>query len=473
MQKKMPVVEMLITWAGKGRCRMHMPGHKGGKGLRHVPGFDALAFDTTELPETDDLFAPSGALKEAMELAAEGFGARYTQFLTAGATSGILAMLLALPRGSAVLAGRDCHRSVAAGIELAGLTPVFVYPRMLSGGMPGCVCAEDIESALRKNRHIRAIIITYPNYYGLCGDLERIREAADRLGALLLVDGAHGTHFACGAPALPLYAGQYADVWVDGAHKTTGAMGQGAFLHMSARAEEKGMAKESLLRALALVHTSSPSYPILASLDAARQRLFTRGEEWETFAHACVAVTEEIDALKGLACSCLHHRNQAGVAAHDPTRLVVDVRGRGLTGYAAEPILKAAGVEPEMCDDARIVGIAAPWDPDGLPAFAKAVAALEPAGEPLQLEGTTLRPIAPVRMEQTTRAVEHVEIKSAENRVAAAAVGAYPPGIPVLWPYEVVGREAVRYLLKVQECGGRLFGLQDGKLPVFALGPDI
>lgn len=473
MQDKMPVVDMLVKRANEKVRRLHMPGHKGGNGFSHVPGFDALAFDVTELPGTDDLFDPRDSIKEAMELAAAGFGAKMTRFLTAGATSGVLAMLLALEPGSQVVVARDCHRSVAAGIELGRLRPFFVTPGVLEGGLPGCVTAGDVENALRKAGRVSAVILTYPNYYGLGGDLMSIRRAADSHGALLLVDGAHGTHFACGAPGLPPYAGLHADVWVDGAHKTISAMGQGAFLHMGARAEEKGMTKASLLRALSLVHTSSPSYPVMASLDAARQRLFARGWEWAYLARACGEVSRWLDGRENLCCPCLHHGNRAGVAAHDPTRLVVDVRGRGLTGYAAQPILKAAGVEPEMCDNARIVGIAAPWDAEAVGDFAEAANALPQAGEPILPEEPPGLPGLPARTDQTARGVEHVETWAASGRIAAVAVGAYPPGIPALWPGEPIDDDMALYLTGIQECGGRLFGLQDGKLPVYEGRGDV
>lgn len=465
-QEKMPVVDMLDTWAKRGRRRLHMPGHKGGAGLDHVIGFDALAFDATELADTDDLFAPAGPLKEAMELAAAGFGAAWTRFLTAGATAGVLAMLLALEPGSKVLIGRDCHRSVAAGVELAGLRPEFMYPRTLEHGLPGCVDVSDVEDAL-KRRPAGAVVVTYPNYYGLCGDLSAIRAAADRCGALLLVDGAHGTHFASGAPDLPPYAGRVADVWVDGAHKTIGAMGQGAFLHMGARAREKGLNKETLERVLALVHTSSPSYPVLASLDAARQRLFTRRAEWQDLALSCLDMARRIDALPGLACPGLRAAGRAGVAAYDPTRLVVDVQGRGLTGHAAAPILKTAGVEAEMYDHARVVGIAAPWDPGAPAAFMDALNALERNRRRTQPVEAALPPRARA-VRPPSRRVELVEVERANGRVAAASVGAVPPGIPALWPGEAVDPEMVRYLTGVRASGGGLFGLRDGRLPVFS-----
>lgn len=467
MQERTPVADMLRTWAGEKRHRLHMPGHKGGKGP--LSGFDALAWDATELSDTDALFASVGPLKEAMALAAQGFGARYTQFLTAGATSGVLAMLLALEPGSTVVVARDCHKSVAAGIELGRHKPVFVLPGLLPDGTPGCPDAEDVRRALKAAGQVRAVVVTYPNYYGLCADLEAIRAAADQAGALFLVDGAHGTHFACGADGLPPYAGRFADVWVDGAHKTAGAMGQGAFLHMSARAAQKGLAWEGLLRALALVHTSSPSYAVMASLDTARSRLFTCGAEWAALARACAAAAQRIDALDGLSCPALRHARAAGAAAFDPTRLVVDVRGRGLTGYGAEPILKAAGVEVEMGDSARVVALTAPWDLPAIAAFEAALAALY-GGQPIQGSFPGLPPL-PKRAETAgRRAVELVALERAEGRVAAATVGAYPPGIPALWPGERADGATLAYLLEVRRLGGRLFGLRGGYMPVFAAG---
>ncbi len=134
--------------------------------------------------------------------------------------------------------------------------------------------------------------------------------------------------------------GRFLNVWVDGAHKTIGAMGQGAFMHMGARASDKGMARETLERALALVHTSSPSTRCSPRWTRRGGGLSRKEPRWQDFALSCRKPLRSIDALPGLACPDLSATGRAGVAAYDPTRLVADVRGRGLTGYAAARILR-------------------------------------------------------------------------------------------------------------------------------------
>ena len=118
MQNQTPILNMLKSYTEKNYARLFMPGHKAGKGINDEYGFNVLEFDVTELDQTDDLFSPSGAILQGVSLAAEAFGTYKTHFLTGGATSGVLAMLLSLKKGLKIIVSRDCHRSVASGIEL-------------------------------------------------------------------------------------------------------------------------------------------------------------------------------------------------------------------------------------------------------------------------------------------------------------------------------------------------------------------
>ncbi len=145
MQEKMPVVDMLERWAGRSRHRLHMPGHKGGRGLDNAPGFDALRFDATELADTDDLFAPAGALKERWAGRGEGFSRSGR-----GSDRGGYGRR---PRDAALArtgGGRRCGARLppvgGGGVELAGLGPVFVYPETLEDSLPGCVRPDRVET---------------------------------------------------------------------------------------------------------------------------------------------------------------------------------------------------------------------------------------------------------------------------------------------------------------------------------------
>lgn len=466
MQNQTPILNMLKSYTEKNYARLYMPGHKAGKGINDGYEFNALEFDVTELDQTDDLFSPSGAILQGMSLAAEAFGAYKTHFLTCGATSGVLAMLLSLKKGSKIIVSRDCHRSVASGIELNCLKPVFVKPKIIEDHLPACAQAKDIALVMDDNKDAVAVIVTSPNYYGICTDLHAIKKACDEKNMILLVDASHGTHFAVGDPSLPEYAGLYADIWVDSAHKTISAMGQGGFLHIGKDAHKKGVSYTNLKRALMMVHTSSSSYPIMASLDIARKRLFTQKQEWIDHVKFCQAVSERISKADGLSMPVKDAFENGEIYAYDSTRLVVDVSLRGLTGYTAKPILKSnGGVEIEMCDNKRVVALSAPWDRQAVKRFEKAVLALPPAGETIKQQKPYHLKI-PITSSHGNE-VEQVKLCHAQGQVCAQAVGTYPPGIAIIWPGEVFSKDIVSYLMEQQKNGVELFGTDSENVLVF------
>lgn len=465
----MPLVRALGE-AGNPSARLHMPGHKGGKGLAGL-GYDALNWDVTELFYSDDLFAPTGCIQAANRLAASCFGAAHSTLLTGGSTSGLLALLLALPPQGKVVVGRDCHKSVAAGLCLGGQIALPAWPRWGKDGQLGCIVPEDVEDIFKKYGDVCAVVVTYPNYYGMCADIRGIAQVAHAHGAALLLDGAHGTHFACRLPEYPAHASVYADGWVDGAHKTLAALGQGAFLHLGARAAHYGLTWERVMGALSLVHTSSPSYAVMASLDAARHRLQRGGAEWRTLAKACATFREAVAALPGLHCPDIAGARAVGAVALDPARLVVDVRGRGLTGYAAQSILNSAGVAVELADDRRIVALPAPWDLSALDLLYDALEKLPYLQMQAPISPPWPPPVAPWACSDALRAPqEWLPLCQAVGRVCAGLVGLYPPGIPVLWPGERVEADIAAYLTDCASMGARLFGTQEGRLPVMAVG---
>ena len=185
--------------AAKDRVRLHMPGHKG----RLDP------FDTTELPVTDDLYAPESGIRRAEEMAARAFGAAHTLMLTGGSTAGILAMLLAyVSPGEQVILPRNAHHSALSACVWGGLDAVF---------------ADELSQAVARHPQARAVFVTRPDYYGRCMDLAPLCAQAHAAGMRVLVDEAHGAHFAWWDQ--PQSAGRLgADAWVQSAHKTLPAL---------------------------------------------------------------------------------------------------------------------------------------------------------------------------------------------------------------------------------------------------------
>lgn len=423
------IENMLRQYADRNTARLHVPGHKG----------KLSEWDVTELADTDDLQCPVGAIRDAQAAIALKNGAKHCFMLVNGATAGNMAMMLALGEGKHVLVARDAHRSVISGIAMAAHRVSFVDASPV-------VRPEAVSKAFDQAGDICALLITSPNYYGQCAEVEAIARIAHERGARLLVDESHGAHFPY-SRSLPESAGQWADMWVHSAHKTLFALTQGALLFAQGEAER-------LRRVLSLLQTSSPSFPIMHSLE--RSFRIAETVDWDAAIARCDGFRERVSRMPGLA---LPH-------VDDPLRLVVDVSGRGWTGVEAAAWLREKGVSLEMADRDRLVGIASPMDEaHWLNVLANALEAL-PAREGRPRKAQTRSLPARVMRVRTAllREAEYVRLEAALGRIAAQAAGEYPPGIAAVWPGEVVDEPCVRRLWEALDMGLQVFGLEDGRL---------
>jgi arginine/lysine/ornithine decarboxylase len=439
----------------QGRVRMHMPGHKGDA----PPGFgDVFAWDVTELPATDDLFAPKRAIARAEKLAAASACAGHTLLLTGGATAGVLAMVLsAVPPGGALILPRDCHHSALSACVLADARPVFVQPRRHGGLL--YTAAEDVETALRGCPDATAVLLTRPDYKGVCADAARVAQAAHAAGAVLLVDEAHGAHLNW-TDVIPNAGACGADMWVQSAHKTLPALTGAAWLHVR---DPRGADRARAM--LRLVHTSSPSFPILASLDSARA--YMDGPGTQALAALYAAAADFWSALgqrrPGLRNAHTNLRQIPGLCC-DAARLVIDPTAMGYTGSELRAILSNEDIDVEMADARHTVLIPSVSDPPGaLDRVLRQLCAL-PAKPPLTLSEPSAGERAPETVMGVRKAAlapaRWVSLPRAAGRVAAACAGAYPPGIPLVVPGERISQETVRALAQSPQC----FGVRRGSL---------
>ena len=463
-QKAGRLPQVLGDYAAANAARFHMPGHKG----RGMQGFwrpELAAWDVTELSHTDNLHEPTGILAAAQADCAACYGAENTFFLVNGSTAGLLAMMLCLPRGERVLLGRDCHKAALSGAVLAGLEATFVLPEYDARyGMWGMVSPEALEQALTASP-AAAVLINSPNYYGMCADIPALSAVAHRHGAMLFVDGAHGAHFPFGKRLPPSPAG-FADLWVNSAHKTLNALGQAALLH---RGGECPLPHWRVQQALSLVQTSSPSYLLTASLDWARYSAQNL-QDWDAHIAFCEEWGHRIQKLPGLQVLDGRCAGIAGIAKKDPTRLVIDVAHRGITGFTAAQWLEKQNVFVEMADGRRLVCICTPSDDTAW--YQRLFDALQ--GMPFGREeppgqigpGFTLpRQERPV-WEAARGKQRLMPLKDAAGHVAAEAVGPYPPGIALWAPGETIRGEDVERMLRQQSLGCALFGLREGMVAV-------
>lgn len=406
-----PLYTALLNYAKASPARFHMPGHKGRPLYGGVWG-DLTAIDVTELPQTGDLYREEdGAIREAESLLAKTYNAQHAMFLTDGASQGIFAMLAACTNpGDCVLIDRLCHQSVLHAIVLLDLRPIYIY-REISDVIALAVSPEDIPFCDAK-----AMVITSPTYHGVCSDLKAIHDACKRNGTLLLVDAAHGSHL----PFVPGFGDYYHyDSIVMSAHKTLPALGQAAFLFTNGdiRAHRN---------AAMLVGTSSPSYPIMASIDLARAFL---DEQGYTAGERLYNAVTRLKPANVFSCNLL-----------DPLRI---------TAKGSDEIF--AAIVPEMRFDDTFTFIISLYDStEDVERLFNAICKEQSAGfsKTISKMPAAKSAITPRQAMLNSNKVS-LSAKDAIGRIAAQPVTPYPPGIPVLMPGEVVEDAHLKYISQI------------------------
>ncbi len=443
-EKSLP--EILGEYARRNPARFHMPGHKG----RGIPMYESLsAWDVTELPDTDDLHAPAGPIRKTQSAYATAYGARDCFLLVNGSTAGVQAMLLSLGQNKRVLMARDCHRSAISGLALAGHTADFVYPE--PGGM---ITPQAVDDALSQ-RPADAVFLTSPNYCGRCADVLGVAQAAHRHGAIVCLDAAHGAHFPF-SDALPALYPKDVDMFCVSAHKTLNAFTQTALLFTG---QHCPLDAQHIQSALSMLQSSSPSYPLMLSLDWA---LHT-ATGWDAHAARMRVFQKRVSAANGVTVQTEKCVGERGIFALDPTRLVIDVHQRGVTGYAAYRSLYAKGVVAEAADMDHVIFITVPNDPqDWYDRLYEAVCTLPYGGRRAPSAPKPYTPAAPavsIRDAMLGDAV-CVPLAKAAGHIAACAAGPYPPGVSLFFPGERIRQEYVDDLLACLSAGGAVFGLK-------------
>lgn len=472
-QDHAPLLEALQLAAWRSTAAFHTPGHKSGQGiptaLANLLGPKVFPADLPELPELDNLFAPEGVILEAQALAAAAFGAEQTWFLANGSTCGIQAAVLATCQpGEKLILPRNVHQSAIAALILSGAVPVWLEPEVDPlWGIAHSVDPANVAIALTQHPDAQAILLVSPTYYGVCGNVAAIAQLAHAHGIPLLVDEAHGAHFAF-HPDLPqpaLQAG--ADLTVQSTHKTLSALTQAAMLHVQFRRIDRNR----LSRALQMVQSTSPSYLLLASLDAARQQMATQGESLMGQALALATSVRAQLASLPIAVLSLSHSSALGCFALDPLRLTVSISG--LSGFEADECLhREFGVTCELPGLHHLTFILTHGNTaeegDRLASALKKLSQTSiasPFSPPLT---SCLPPSARVPALSPRQAffAAHatVPVQEAVAQPSAELICPYPPGIPVLIPGEIITPEAIYSLQQTLLAGGVLTGCADPTL---------
>ncbi|RJX18036.1 MAG: aminotransferase class I/II-fold pyridoxal phosphate-dependent enzyme [Ammonifex sp.] len=478
MAQNMPIVEALRNYINSTVARFHMPGHKGGAGtsptIKDFLGADTLLADVTNIPGMDDLHQPTGIIRKAQELAAQTFGAEDSYFLINGSSCGLMALIMATCRpGDKILVPRNIHRSILSGIILSGTVPVFFrpfYDRELL--LPLAVAPEIIRFTLAEHPDARAVFVISPTYNGITSDIAKIAEEVHRYGIPLLVDEAHGPHLGLheGLPPRALDCG--ADAVVHGTHKILTSFTQASMLHVKGRRVDRARLEQSLR----VLQSTSPSYLLLASLDAARADVAARGREMAATAlNMAEGLRRAVENIPGVTAFGERWAVARGAAGLDRTKVTISVKNLGITGVKAEVWLREnAFIQVEMSDVFNLlVIITAGNTPDDVRRLVSGLEAISSAANKEMVVERDLTRVLETALEAPEAPLVvtpreaffgpslSVPLEKAAGMVAAETVACYPPGIPVLCPGEKITLEIIEYLNLVRNLGMHFQGPHD------------
>lgn len=444
---KYHILSQLNKYSLIDRYRFHMPGHKAaGSFCRNFP---IAKKDITELPFSDDLQCPSGIIAAAENDIAQIVGAKKAFITTDGSSSGVMACVYVASRfGNKLIVPRNSHKSVFNACRILGVEPVIVQGEEFEGVLlppdPGL-----IERLVVNDVGIAGMIVSSPDYYGNIAPLEEYASVLRSNGRLLFCDGAHGAHLALSEDRAG-YCGAYADMWVDGAHKTLPTLTQGACVLVNNQKLLPAAAE-----ALSIFRTTSPSYPIMASVEYGVKYFKNRPDLYRRAREAAVAFKNNLSSF-------------TFYPSADWAKIAIDFKPLGISPAVAEQKLQKKGIYAEMNDGRYLLFYLSPMTTKRqLDELALALVGLVSAKKlrDSYIGKRAFLPPAPRTYSYlyALRAPgEYVELSESVGRMCAENVGITPPCIPVVVAGEIITAQAVE-LIKNSPA---TFGLVGGKIKV-------
>jgi hypothetical protein len=467
-QQRAPICEALETFKKKRVVPFDVPGHKRGRGnpeLVRLLGAQCVSLDVNSMKPLDNLSNPVSVISEAEELMAEAFGAAHAFLMVGGTTASVQAMVLSVCKaGDKIILPRNVHKSVINALILCGAIPVYVKPEIhpvigVALGMEIDAVKETIDS----NPDAVAVLVNNPTYYGICSDLKSITDYAHEKGLKVLVDEAHGTqlYFGANLPMAGMRAG--ADMAAISMHKSGGSLTQSSILLTG-----ENMNVGHVRQIIGLTQTTSANYLLLSSLDLSRRNLALRG--MESFAKVITMAEyarNEINSIGGYYAYGKELIDGKNVYDFDVTKLCVYTKDIGLTGIEIYDLLRDEyDIQIEFGDIGNIMAYISIGD--RLQDIERLVGALEDIKRLYAREKSGLAFVDAVIPKVVSSPQysfyaekESVPIKEAYGRVAGESVMAYPPGIPILAPGELITKDIVDHILYAKEKGCSLQGTAD------------
>ena len=463
----------------------HMPGHKR-RACFHDNNILAQAhqIDITEIEGFDNLHHAESILKDAQARVAKLYGAEESFFLVNGSTGGLLSAISAVcESGKKVLIARNCHNAVYNAVCINKVKAEYVWPSYISEyDLTGPILPEDIRALLEKACYtdekkaeeqkiceISAVVITSPTYDGVVSDVKQIAEIVHQYNIPLIVDEAHGAHFAFDDrfPKSAVCAG--ADIVINSTHKTLPAMTQTALLHVQGELIDR----ERLKKYLQMYQTSSPSYVLMASIDSCMELIEREGKAFfEPLFLFRELIDEKAEKLQKL--------RIVPTQIIEPGKIIISTKGTRITGQELYNILlQQYHIQLEMAGYNYVVAILTAMDTqEGVLRLMEALETIDSGIEKFQnAESSEVQKTKYIEesivckerhqdyasYEVICLEKEWIDLTEALGRTAGEALMLYPPGIPFLVPGEVISKEVLSEISIALERNMNLLGLSSDK----------
>lgn len=458
--------DKLKKYSKSGVYPFHMPGHKRNTALSD--GTMPYEIDLTEIDGFDNLHNAEGCILEVQNLAEKLYNVKKAFLLVNGATGGILSAVRAMTnRGDKVLVARNSHKSVYNALELCGLTPKYIVPKVdKEFGINCSITPLQAEKAIRENPDAKLLIITSPTYEGVVSDIKEICRIAHLHNVSVLVDEAHGAHFPF-SDSFPVEAIQCgADVAVASLHKTLPSLTQTALLLTSNEELINPLAEN-----LAIFETSSPSYVFMSSIEKCLD-FCKNTKAFDEYIIRLNSFDEKCRELKNIKVLCCGNDNikNHNFFDFDISKITVSVKGLNINGVQlADKLRNDFKIEPEMVCSDYVLLITTVCDTDE--GFARLVNALqsidsECSAKELNYNNLLLSQprIALNPCDCSGKSGDFYLLKNSINKISLEYVWAYPPGIPIVAKGEVITQEIVDTIFMQIKNGINVYSTK-GKVP--------
>ena len=421
----------------------HMPGHK--RNYEKLGTDLPYEFDITEIDDFDYLHNPNGIIRDINKKASSIYNSGHSFMLVNGSTSGVLSAISAVTNyGDAVLVARNCHKSVYNAIEINGLEAYYVLPEYNQEyDIHTIITPKSVKLSLDKHKNIKAVILTSPTYEGFVSNIKEISDICHSYNIPLIVDEAHGAHLGLSEYFPSEAIKNDADIAILGLHKTLPALTQCALLNVNSKLVDIYKLKEML----SIYQTSSPSYILMSSINRCLEYISTdTHNKFTAYNNHLISFYESVKSLKNL--RIFPYQSEY----FDYGKLIISALKSNISGIELQEILrKDYNIETEMSCDSYVLAMTSICDrEEGFKRLSNALVKIDKTLESNKNTKNQIKLSIPRKIYSVTNAKQlngtTTKLENSVTKISLEYVFAYPPGIPILVPGEVIDEQTINII---------------------------